>query len=49
MEIEDKILDEKLHYNIKREAVKILAVPSGNIDKDEYFTGEEKLTLLKVE
>ena len=37
------IKDEKLQYNINREAVKILALLSGKIDKYEYFTGEEIL------
>ena len=43
MAIDDKIEDEKLQYNINREAAKILALLSGKIDKYEYFTGEEIL------
>ena len=43
MTIEDKIKDEKLQYNINREAVKISALSSGKIDKYEYLTGEEIL------
>ena len=43
MTIEDQIKDEKLQYNINREAAKILALSSGKIDKYEYLTGEEIL------
>ena len=43
MTIEDKIKDEKLQYDINREAAKISALSSGKIDKYEYFTGEEIL------
>ena len=43
MTIEDKIRDEKLQHDIKREAAKISALPSGKIDKYEYLTGEEIL------
>ena len=43
MTIEDEIKDEKLQYDINREAVKISALPSGKIDKYEYLTGEEIL------
>ena len=43
MTIEDHIGDEKLQYNINREAAKILAFSSGKIDKYEYLTGEEIL------
>ena len=43
MTIEDEIRDEKLQYNINREAAKISAVSSGKIDKYEYLTGEEIL------
>ena len=42
MKINDKIRDEKLQYNINREAAKIAALSSGKIDKYEYLTGEEK-------
>ena len=37
----DKIRDEKLQYDIYREAAKIAPLSSGKIDKYEYFTGEE--------
>ena len=40
---EDQIKNEKLQYDINREAVKILALSSGKIDKYEYLTGEEIL------
>ena len=43
MTIEDQIKDEKLQYDINREAAKISALSSGKIDKDEYLTGEEIL------
>ena len=41
MTIDDKIRDKKLKYDIKREAAKISALSSGNIDKYKYLTGEE--------
>ena len=40
MTIEDQIKDEKLQYDINREAAKISALSSGKI---EYLTGEEIL------
>ena len=40
MTIDDKIRDEKLHYNINREAANISALSSGKIDKYEYLTGK---------
>ena len=43
MTIEDKIKDEKIRYDINREAAKISALSSGNFDKYEYLTGEEIL------
>ena len=43
MTIEDQIKDEKLQYDINREASKISALSSGKIDKYEYPTGEEIL------
>ena len=43
MTIEDQIKDEKLQYDIDREAAKISALSSGKIDKYEYLTGEEIL------
>ena len=41
MRIVDKIRDEKLQYDINREAEKISALSSGKVDKYEYLTGEE--------
>ena len=43
MTIEDQIKDEKIQYDINREAAKILALSSGKLDKYEYLTGEEIL------
>ena len=43
MTIDDKIKDEKLKYDINREAAKMLTLQSGKIDKYEYLTGEEIL------
>ena len=43
MIIEDQIRDEKLQYDINREAAKISALSSGKIDKYENLTGEEIL------
>ena len=41
MAINDQIKDEKLQYDINREAAKISASSSGKIHKNEYFTGED--------
>ena len=43
MIIDDQIRDEKLQYDINREAAKISALSSGKIDKYKYLTGEEIL------
>ena len=43
MTIEDQIKDEKVQYDINREAAKISALLSGKLDKYEYLTGEEIL------
>ena len=43
MTIDDKIRDEKLQYDINREAAKISALSSGKIHKYEYLTGEDIL------
>ena len=40
MTINDQIRDEKLQYDINREAAKISALPPGKIHKYEYLTGE---------
>ena len=43
MTIDDQFRDEKLQYDINREATKILTLSSGKIDKYENLTGEEIL------
>ena len=43
MTIDDKIIDEKIQYDISREAAKISALSSGKIDKYEYLAGKEIL------
>ena len=43
MTINDQIRDEKLQYDINREAAKISALSSGEIHKYEYLTGEDIL------
>ena len=43
MTISDQIKDEKLHYDIIREAAKISALSSGKLYKYEYLTGEDIL------
>ena len=42
MTIDDKIKDEKLQYDINREAAKISVLLSGKIDKFEYLTVTRK-------
>ena len=44
MTIVDQIRDEKLQYDINREAAKISALSSGKIDKYEYLTEQAKFT-----
>ena len=43
MTLEDQIRDEKLQYDINREAAKISALSSRKTSKYEYLTGEEIL------
>ena len=43
MTINYQIRDEKLQYDINREAAKISALSSGEIHKYEYLTGEDIL------
>ena len=43
MTINDQIKDEKLQYNINREAAKISALSSSKLHKYEYLTGEDIL------
>ena len=45
MTINDQIKDEKLQYNINREAAKISALSSEKLRKYEYLTGEDILPL----
>ena len=44
MTIDDEIRDEKLEYNIYREAAKISALSSGKNGKYEYLIGEDILS-----
>ena len=44
MAINDQIRDEKLRYDINREADKISALSSGEIHKYGYLTGEDTLS-----
>ena len=43
MTINDQIRDEKLQYDINREAAKISSKSSGKFHKYEYLTGEDIL------
>ena len=43
MTIDDKIRDEKLQYDINREAAKVSALSCGKIDKYEYLASKEIL------
>ena len=43
MKINDQTRDEKLKYDINREAAKISALSSGKIHKYEYLAGDEIL------
>ena len=43
MTINDQIRDEKIQYDINREAAKISALSSGKIHKYEYLTGDDIL------
>ena len=43
MTINDQIKDEKLQYDINREAAKISALSLGKLHKYEYLTGEDIL------
>ena len=43
MAVVSKIGDEKLQYDIDREAAKISALSSGKIDKRKYLTGQKVL------
>ena len=43
MTIDDKIREEKMQYDINREAAKVSVLSSRKIDKYGYLTGEELL------
>ena len=43
MTVDDQVRDEKLQYDINREAAKISSWSSGKIGKYEYLFGEEIL------
>ena len=43
MTINDQTKDQKLQYNINREAAKIYALSSGKFHNYEYLTGEDIL------
>ena len=43
MTVNDQIRDEKLQYDLNREAAKISALLSGKIHKYEYLTGQDIL------
>ena len=47
MKIDDKIKDEKLQYDINREAAKISALLSGKTEKYKYLTDEKICHLIK--
>ena len=47
MTTDDRIRDEKIQYDINREAAKLSAILSDLIDKCEYLTGEEYYLLIK--
>ena len=49
MTIDDKIRDEKLQYDINREAAKISALSSDKIHKYEHLTGEDILPSNKLQ
>ena len=43
MTINNQIKDEKLQYDVNREAAKISALSSGKLHKYEYLTGKDIL------
>ena len=49
MAIDDKIMDEKIQYNIKREAAKISTLSSGKIDNMNFLQVNKYYHLIKVE
>ena len=49
MATDDEVRDEKIEYNINREAAKIPALSSGKIDKYEYLLVKTYYLLIKAE
>ena len=49
MTIDDMIRDEKVQYDIKREAAKISALSSGKTDKYEFLKVRKYFLLIKEE
>ena len=49
MAIDDKIRDEKLQYDINKEAAKISALSSGKIDKHDILEVKKYYLLIKEE
>ena len=47
MTTHDQIKNEKLRYDINREAAKISTLSSAKINKKEYFTGKEILNFIQ--
>lgn len=43
MNIDEKVRDQKLRYDINMTAAKLSALLSGKIDKCEYLTGKKKV------
>ena len=43
MTVDDQIMNEKLQYDINREAAKISVLLSGKINKYKYLTSEQIL------
>ena len=43
MTINNQIKDEKLQYDVNREAAKVSALSSGKLHKYEYLTGKDIL------
>ena len=48
MTTDDQIKDEKLQYDIYREAVKISALSSGKVDKYELKIVNNKLIIMQI-
>ena len=48
MTIDGKIRDQRLQYDINKEAKKISTLLLGKVNKHEYLTGERILPLIKT-